>query len=202
MTLKLRDLLEKALLAGFTAWFALRIAFAIADGESSWVSALVLVGEILVLVFVFVRRPATELSTSWREWLVALAASSPPLFVEPSGNQLAPTWIIAVVFLVGAILQLAAKLNLNRSFGLVPANRGIVTTGFYGIVRHPVYATYLIGHIAFLLANWSVWNLCVYAVGWALQIARMLAEEALLMRDPAYVAYRRNVRYRLAPGIF
>ena len=45
------------------------------------------------------------------------------------------------------------KITLGRSFGVVPANRGVVVGGPYNFVRHPIYTGYLITHVAFLVAN-------------------------------------------------
>jgi protein-S-isoprenylcysteine O-methyltransferase Ste14 len=200
--LRIRDLVERTLLAAFVGSLAWRIGTAVFAGATSWVSAFVLVGELLVLAFVIFGRRATDVSQSPREWLLAFGGTAAPLFVQPGGEALAPAWLIAGLFLIGIALQLAAKINLNRSFGIVPANRGIVTTGFYGIVRHPVYASYLLGHVAFLLINPTLWNLAVYTVALGLQIGRMMAEEGLLSRDPAYAAYLQTVRYRLVPGVY
>jgi protein-S-isoprenylcysteine O-methyltransferase Ste14 len=197
-----RDIIERTALAALTGSLAWRIGAAILQGGEPWVSALVLVGEVLLLFFVVFARPASDGSTSTREWLIAFAGTAAPLFATPGGSPLLPINVIAVIFLVGIMLQVAAKVNLNRSFGIVPANRGVVTTGFYSVVRHPVYASYFIGHMAFLLVNPTLWNLCVYSIELGFQIARMQAEEGLLSRDPAYAAYLRNVRYRLVPGVY
>ena len=197
-----RDIIERTALTALTGSMAFRVLMAILKGDEPWVSALVLVGELLLLFFVIFARSASEGSTSTREWLIAFAGTAAPLFATPGGSPALPVNIIAVIFIVGIFLQVAAKLNLNRSFGIVPANRGVVTTGFYGIVRHPVYASYFIGHMAFLLVNPTLWNFCVYSIELGFQIARMHAEEGLLSRDPAYAAYLRNVRYRLVPGVF
>jgi protein-S-isoprenylcysteine O-methyltransferase Ste14 len=35
----------------------------------------------------------------------------------------------------------------------MPANRGVVSTGLYRLVRHPIYMGYLITHAAFVAAN-------------------------------------------------
>ena len=197
-----RDIIERTALAALTGSLAWRIGSAILQGGESWVSALVLVGEVLLLFFVVFARPASDGSTSTREWLIAFAGTAAPLLATPGGTPLLPVNVIAVIFLVGIVLQVSTKLNLNRSFGIVPANRGVVTTGFYSVVRHPVYASYFIGHVAFLLVNPTPWNACIYAIEFGFQIARMHAEEGLLSRDPAYAAYMRRVRYRLAPGVY
>ena len=197
-----RDIIERTVLAALTGSMAFRVLMAIIQGDEPWVSALVLVGELLLLFFVIFARRASEGSTSTREWLIAFAGTAAPLLATPGGSPLLPVNIIAVIFIVGIFLQVAAKVNLNRSFGIVPANRGVVTTGFYGVIRHPVYASYFIGHVAFFLVNPTIWNLCIYSVELGFQIARMHAEEDLLSRDPAYANYLRNVRYRLVPGVY
>jgi protein-S-isoprenylcysteine O-methyltransferase Ste14 len=197
-----RDIIERTALAALTGSMAFRVLMAIIQGDEPWVSALVLVGELLLLFFVIFARRASEGSTSTREWLIAFAGTAAPLLATPGGSPLLPVNIIAVIFIVGIFLQVAAKVNLNRSFGIVPANRGVVTSGFYSVVRHPVYASYFIGHVAFFLVNPTIWNLCIYSIELGFQIARMHAEEGLLSRDPVYAAYLRNVRYRLVPGVF
>jgi protein-S-isoprenylcysteine O-methyltransferase Ste14 len=197
-----RDIIERTALAVLTGSMAWRVGAAILEGAAQWVSALVLVGELLLLFFVIFARPASDGSTSTREWGIAFAGTAVPLLATPGGSPFLPITAIAVIFLVGIMLQVAAKVNLNRSFGIVPANRGVVTTGFYALVRHPVYASYFIGHVAFLLANPTLWNFCVYSVELGFQIARMRAEEGLLSRDPIYAAYLRNVRFRLLPGLY
>lgn len=202
MSLKLRDLIERVLLCAFVGSLTYRLLTAIVAGQTAWVSGLVLVGEIMILALVLFRRPAADISTSWREWLLAFAGSAAPLLIAPGGQQLVATDVLGLVFVVSIIAQVAAKASLNFSFGIVPANRGVRTKGLYAFVRHPVYATYLVGHVAFLLGNWSAWNICVYSFALALQIGRIMAEENLLTRDPEYAAYRQRVRYRLVPGVF
>ncbi len=108
----------------------------------------------------------------------------------------------ASLLLMGTILQVHAKLVLGRSFGCVPANRGLKLNGPYRFVRHPMYAGYLLGHIAFLMMNPTAWNWVVYAACYSLQIPRMLTEERLLSEDHRYRAYQSAVTYRLIPGLF
>src|SRR5262249_30202949 len=137
-----RDFVERMALTALTGSMAWRVLAAIESGAAPLVSALVLVGELLLLFFVVFARPASDGSTSTREWAIAFAGTAAPLLATPGGTPLLPVNAIAVLFLVGIVLQVTAKLNLNRSFGIVPANRGVVTGGFYAIVRHPVYASY------------------------------------------------------------
>ena len=103
---------------------------------------------------------------------------------------------------VSIIMQVAAKASLGLSFGLVPANRGIKSAGAYRFVRHPIYASYLVGHVGFILSHFNYFNLAVLAFNWFCQVIRIFEEEKVLRRDPAYVAYASGVRWRLIPGVF
>src|ERR1019366_3170943 len=94
------------------------------------------------------------------------------------------------------------KLSLGRSFGLLPANRGIIVAGAHRWGRHPIYLGYILCHGGFLLASFSWRNLAVYGMLHLVQIGRLLREEKLLSRDGAYRQYRRRVPYRLVPGVF
>jgi protein-S-isoprenylcysteine O-methyltransferase Ste14 len=103
---------------------------------------------------------------------------------------------------MGLLVQLHAKLTLGRSIGCIPANRGLKLAGPYRFVRHPMYAGYLLSHLAFLAMNPTAWNLAVYALCYGVQVPRLMAEERLLGGDPRYREYQAAVRYRLIPGLF
>ena len=102
----------------------------------------------------------------------------------------------------GLIFVVAGKLSLGRSFGLMPANRGIVSTGLYGFVRHPIYVGYLITHVAFVTANPLATNLGVLLIADAALLMRAVCEEQTLAQDAAYRTYMERVRWRVVPGVF
>ena len=95
-----------------------------------------------------------------------------------------------------------AKIALWRSFGILPANRGVKTGGPYRLLRHPMYAGYLVTHVGFLVGFPSMQNTALYAAAFAVQVGRLLREEAILKEDPVYRNYAARVRYRLIPGLF
>ncbi|VWB69140.1 isoprenylcysteine carboxyl methyltransferase [Burkholderia lata] len=119
-----------------------------------------------------------------------------------ASSQLIPEWAGGGLQIVGIAWQLFAKLSLGRSFGLLPANRGVVSSGAYRFVRHPIYAGYLLSEIGFLLTNFGTRNLVTISAWMLLQIGRILLEEHVLSEDADYRAYKTQVRYRLIPGVF
>ncbi len=114
---------------------------------------------------------------------------------------MAPEVVAATASGLGLAVIVAGKLSLGRSFGLLPANRGIVSTGMYRFVRHPIYLGYLVTHFAFLLAHPFIWNLAMLAVADSALYVRAGLEEQMLPQDPAYARYWASVRWRLVPGL-
>ncbi|MGF6770364.1 protein-S-isoprenylcysteine O-methyltransferase Ste14 [Paraburkholderia sp. GAS199] len=118
------------------------------------------------------------------------------------GTQLVPETVGAVLQVLGIFWQLFAKASLRRSFGILPANRGVVSRGAYRFVRHPMYLGYFVTDIGFLLVNFGLQNLLVYSCQFALQVGRIVREEQLLSGDEGYRTYKGRVRYRVIPGVF
>jgi len=171
--------------------------------EGQLANLLLIPSEGLVVIFLLLRRGTTSISTRWQDWLLALLATLSPMLVRPGvGDALVPPVVGATLLFMGTIVQVHAKLTLGRSFGCVPAHRGLQLAGPYRFLRHPMYAGYLLGHVAFLLMNPIPWNIAAYVVCYALQIPRLLAEERLLAKDEQYRAYQATVKYRMIPGIF
>jgi protein-S-isoprenylcysteine O-methyltransferase Ste14 len=167
-------------------------------------AALLVIAESLGVVLILVRRRSATLSSQPFDWALSFSAVGAPLLLTtpaPAGAYV-PEAITMGLMLAGLLIQLSGKFALWRSFGLVPANRGVKTGGPYRILRHPIYAGYTLTHVGFLIGFPSLQNAFLYAVVFAIEVARLLREEALLKRDPAYTAYAARVRYRLLPGVF
>jgi protein-S-isoprenylcysteine O-methyltransferase Ste14 len=178
-----------------------RISISAAIGGD--VGALILaIQELSIVVLVLTRRRAhATVAGDSPPAVLAWCGTILPLVLRPSA---APPVLLGVfgsmIQLVGGLLVLAATLRLGRSFGIVAANRGIQTEGLYRVVRHPIYAAYVLAFGGFVLAHPTVMNGVVLA-GWlSVQILRIRAEERLLMQDVQYSAYAAHVRYRLLPG--
>jgi protein-S-isoprenylcysteine O-methyltransferase Ste14 len=142
---------------------------------------LLLVSELLVVVFTIFRRRAQIVDRSWPTRIVTT---------------------LALILAVGAAVVIAAKMTLGRSFGIAPANRGVVATGPYSVVRHPIYAGYLVTHMAFLIAHPTLWNTVILIVSDLCLVARSSFEERILSNDAQYRQYCQRVGWRLLPGVY
>jgi protein-S-isoprenylcysteine O-methyltransferase Ste14 len=162
-----------------------------------------------VLAFL-IRRPARAVTKRWSDWLLAFCGTFGGTAFRPAG--LHPPWGIwsGLAFqTAGLAVGLAALVTLGRSFGMAPADRGLVTSGPYAVVRHPVYLSYLLVQCGYLLQSLS-WRNAIVLVGTAAcNIGRALAEERLLAaaestdsRAAGYHDYRARVRWRLIPGLW
>jgi len=161
-----------------------------------------MVSEGVVVVLLVFRRPSRAVSRSPWDWIAGIAGSFLVLLVRPTGGATMADAAGFALQLFGTGFQLYGKVALGRSFGIVAANRGIVSTGPYRLVRHPIYLGYLVTHAGFLLTNMNVRNAAIYAAAYVFQFARIHAEERLLAQDGAYREYLRGVRYRLIPGVY
>ena len=166
------------------------------------VDAILLISEVAAVVMIICRRRAKTTDLSPYAILVALVGTTGGLLVHPGGQALIPEWVAGIVMIGGALLNIFAKVALNRSFGLAAANRGVKHKGVYQLMRHPMYAGYITTQFAFLLANPTAWNLAVYLAAWSAQLLRIQAEERVLSQDAAYRAYSASVPWRLAPGVY
>jgi protein-S-isoprenylcysteine O-methyltransferase Ste14 len=197
----LRTVAANVLLATLWSFFVVRhVLFFIDTGEPTALGVIAL--ESLVVTLFVLRREARDVSRS----AFALAATGlgtfAPLALVPTDADVGTQHIALVVQLVGLTAAVISLASLRRSFGLIPSNRGIRTTGMYRLVRHPLYASYGLVWIGYLLASPSLWNVAVLAFATIGQAARIALEERLLMRDEAYALYAGATRYRLVPGIY
>ena len=165
---------------------------------------LLLVTECYTLGLVLTARRALLRDASAVAVVATLYASFAAVLLDPAGTvRLVPEWVGASLLVASMAWQFTAKVFLGRSFGLLPAQRGVVVGGPYRVVRHPIYFGYLIGHVGFLLANFSWRNAAVLALLYAAQVVRIHREESVLAASSDdYARYRERVRWRLLPFVY
>lgn len=171
---------------------------------SRWTALLLLVSEGYTLMLILLARRAIQRDLAPVAMVATIYASCAVALLAPDGTlRLASEGVGAAFQLASLAWVLVAKIVLGRSFGLLPAQRGLVMAGPYRIMRHPIYFGYLIGHIGFLLVNFSWRNAAVLALLYVAQVVRIQREEAMLAAsDVNYRHYQQRVRWRLLPLVY
>ncbi len=147
--------------------------------------------------------------------LMAISISFPLIIVAGLDHRFEwspvfPIWLNLIGFILIAIGYSFASWAMaeNRFFsGIVriQADRDHVVcdTGPYRIIRHPGYAGNILPLPGIALALGSLWTLIPAAVALIIVVIRTILEDRTLQKElPGYHDYARQVRYRLAPGIF
>jgi protein-S-isoprenylcysteine O-methyltransferase Ste14 len=212
------DLIERAAVLLLFVYFANRmlprltelISIEIAHPELLWLAAsknidaaLLVISESLGVFLILTRRFAKMVSQHPLDWgLSFIAVNAPLLAVPAAASTFIPSQIATALMFAGMVIQISAKATLWRSYGLIPANRGIKTGGPYRFVRHPIYVGYTLTHVGFLLGFPSLQNFFLYLITFLIEVARLFREELILNQDPVYRKYAARVRYRLLPGAF
>jgi protein-S-isoprenylcysteine O-methyltransferase Ste14 len=159
--------------------------------------------QLWIVVAYLIRRPARSVSRRLDDWLLAFGGTFGGVLFRPVGEH--PHWGVTVglaVQLLGLSICVASFLTLGRSFGFAAADRGLISRGPYAVVRHPVYASYLLLQGGYVLQSLALWNALVMFLVTSCNVGRALAEERLLGTNAQYEQYRIQVRWRLIPGVW
>jgi protein-S-isoprenylcysteine O-methyltransferase Ste14 len=142
---------------------------------------------------VFRRRQAVE--APWYQVAVAWVSACLPLALSIKRETL----VGQVLGCAGIALALYALWTLGRSFGIAPADRGLVRAGPYRWVRHPMYLGELIALCGAVIGDPTLWNNLVLHSLLITLLLRIRWEEIALFD---YGAYAGRVRWRLIPFIY
>ena len=111
----------------------------------------------------------------------------------------------SVVFLVGYGLYaevMRENAYLSRTVK-VEEGQTVVSTGLYGVVRHPMYLASILMFLAIPLVMGSLYALIPFAFYPLLMVIRIRDEEKLLTAELAgYEDYKKTVKFRLIPFIW
>lgn len=196
------DVAARVTTATLFSWLAYRVGSdVIQTGQLS--GLFYIFNELLVVVFVLTRRFGSDIDRSFFARGATFVGTLGPMLAQPDARYIVATegFVLPLAF-VGLAVLIAGKMSLGRSFGTLPANRGVVISGAYRLVRHPIYLGYLFVHLSFLLSNASPWNAFVVVFADCALFVRAIAEEAVLTKDPDYRQYQHLVRWRIIPGVF
>ena len=111
----------------------------------------------------------------------------------------------AVLFLLAYVLYAEVLRENTWLSRTIEGQEGqsVVSTGLYGIVRHPMYAVTILLFLMIPLVLGSWYALIAFAFYPAIIVVRLKDEEDLLTRElPGYAEYMQKVRYRLIPFVW
>jgi protein-S-isoprenylcysteine O-methyltransferase Ste14 len=163
-----------------------------------------LVGAALMGVLSLIRVPPSAAMVTPKALAAVTGMLLMPTLIKAHGPAMSTTVASAgmVLELAGVALSQVARVYMGRRFGLLPANRGIVSTGPFRFVRHPIYVGWFVLSLGFALSYPSVRNFAMIALTLPFMMWRITLEEELLTADVDYRVYCERVRYRLIPGLY
>lgn len=124
------------------------------------------------------------------------------------GWYMLPDWAVfvsTVVFLVAYALYaevMRENIWLSRTIEM-QHNQQVVSTGLYGIVRHPMYSATLLLFLSMPLVLASPWSFAIMLFYIPIIALRIRNEEQVLERElKGYTEYKQRVKYKLIPFIW
>ncbi len=151
------------------------------------------------------------LITSWVDAMLSPQLEAPSRILAQIPNQTIVSVSIALMTLF-YFLYIVSTLTLGKNYANL-SYRNLVQTGIYSVVRHPSYATKLLGLTSIVLPliglnafdeNWlQALSLSAGLIlGWVIFTVRALREEKLLKQHcPEYSDYCKKVPYRFIPRV-
>lgn len=149
-----------------------------------------------------------------QKWVVALSGLMfIAVFVAAGLNRrfgwyILPDWAVYIataVFLASYAMYaevMRENVWLSRTVE-VQENQQVVSTGLYGIVRHPMYAATLLLFLSMPLVLASPWSFVIMLIYIPIIALRICNEEQVLERElKGYTEYKQRVRYKVIPFIW
>lgn len=183
--------------------------------------AVLFVPVIIMGVVLYIKAPALlekrlseKENESTQKWVVALSGLMfVAAFIIPALDfrfslSNVPLWCVilsSVIFLIGyAIFAEVLRENAYLSRTVEVQNgQTVISTGLYGVVRHPMYLATLLMFIPMPLILGSFWGLVPLSAYPVIIVVRIINEEKVLTKGlPGYEEYKKKVKYRLIPFIF
>src|SRR3954470_3968888 len=161
----------------------------------------------LICWLFLIRRPSTQGrgAGGWISDVVAVGGTVIVLALSMAPRTMDDTLSLATaeaLLTVGLVIMVIGLASLGRSFGIMPRARGLVTSGLYRWVRHPIYLGEFLAFGGILTLTISPLSATIFVLFVALQLYRMVAEERTLAGAyPEYDAYCAHTS-RLLPGVY
>jgi protein-S-isoprenylcysteine O-methyltransferase Ste14 len=199
-----RSLLANAALAAWLCADAVRVLLLAEDlaGDAAELAAAVAL--MAAAGFVLARPPPLAQDARPATIAVALSAAMLPgvlSFLAPEAAP-SPAGPAMAARALAVLLMGASIVALGRNFSVLPQYRFLVARGPYALVRHPIYAAYLVYDGALAAAGASALGAGLWLAEAVLLSLRARAEERLLAAtDAGYAQYKARVPWRFVPFV-
>ena len=121
-----------------------------------------------------------------------------PFWLRATGTVLLTISIVMVFEALRENTFAAPVVKMQKERG-----QKVISTGMYGVVRHPMYAGALLLFVAAPLLLSSVWGLIMSLILIITIAVRSIGEEAMLKQElEGYGDYMKRVKWRMIPFVF
>jgi protein-S-isoprenylcysteine O-methyltransferase Ste14 len=157
--------------------------------------------------------PSAEARTLQRILITVIFIAFPAMFVISAlDHRFGWSSVPASVSVIGDVLVaiglgLSMLVIVQNSYAAanvtVEAGQQLVSTGLYGLMRHPMYTGNVFLMLGIPLALGSYWGLLLFIPGLVVLVLRIRDEEDLLTHElSGYRDYTQRVHYRLLPYVW
>jgi protein-S-isoprenylcysteine O-methyltransferase Ste14 len=159
------------------------------------VTLLLLSAQAMLVSWLLLSRHPETAESGWIQKTIAWTSALLPFGLRLSRDTQAGE----IVSSLGLLLMLWSLGALGTSFGVAPADRGLVRGGPYRFIRHPAYLGELGCMAGVAWSNPTSWNILLLHLLLVSFLVRIHWEEQIIA---GYTSYARQVRYRLIPGVW
>jgi protein-S-isoprenylcysteine O-methyltransferase Ste14 len=157
---------------------------------------------VVFLISYAIRIDPIERSRGFKEIIIPLIGGFLPfaLLLSPPGLLTAGNWLIAYIIFYWMTISTALTIwglwTLRRSFSITVEVRGLIISGPYRWIRHPVYLGEILTALAVTFWRFSILNIVIFTLFVVIQLLRAKWEEAKLSRIfSAYSMYAPHVMW-------
>lgn len=128
--------------------------------------------------FFLKRNVAHEKAKVAPSMLAYISSALPLLYLGPAGASKILLLEANLLSIAGFLIVAFATLELGTSIGIAPANRGLVQSGIYRYIKHPMYLGYMISEVGVTLLN--PLNFVIFGISANLYYFRSKSENKIL----------------------
>lgn len=137
--------------------------------------------------YFFIKRKPAQIKAPLLSSLLAYISSAMPLlYFGPVAASKLSFLASDLLSIVGFLMVVFATLELGTSIGISPTNRGMVRSGIYRYVKHPMYLGYAFSEFGLTLVN--PMNIILWGVSCGLYLMRAHQEKYVLNQEIQKIA--------------